>query len=94
MVFSSITFLFFFLPVFFLFYYLLPCRNTVILVGSLLFYAWGEARFIPLLLAYILVNWVFGLLIARRTRWRRLVLAAGCLSTLGCWSIINTWISC
>jgi alginate O-acetyltransferase complex protein AlgI len=83
MVFSSITFLFFFLPVFFLFYYLLPCRNTVILIGSLVFYAWGEARFIPLLLAYILVNWVVGLLIARRTRWPRLVLAGGLSFNLG-----------
>jgi alginate O-acetyltransferase complex protein AlgI len=83
MVFSSITFLFYFMPVFFAFYYLLPCRNTVILLGSLAFYAWGEARYIPLLLAYILANWVFGLLIARRTRWQRLMLAGGLSFNLG-----------
>jgi len=63
MVFSSVTFLFYFLPLFFLFYYLLPCRNVTILTASLLFYAWGEARYVPLLIAYIPINWTFGLLI-------------------------------
>jgi len=48
MVFSSLLFIFFFMPVFFGFYYFLPRRagNTVILIGSLLFYAWGAPTFI------------------------------------------------
>jgi alginate O-acetyltransferase complex protein AlgI len=83
MVFSSITFLFYFMPLFFACYYLLPCRNTVILAGSLGFYAWGEARYIPLLVAYIVVNWILGLLIARRTSWPRVMLAAGLSFNLG-----------
>jgi alginate O-acetyltransferase complex protein AlgI len=81
--FSSITFLFYFMPVFFAFYYLLPCRNTVILIGSLAFYAWGEVRFIPLLLAYILANWAFGLMIARRHPWPKLMLLGGLIFNLG-----------
>lgn len=44
--FSSISFLFYFLPPFFLVYYLVPRRlkNIVALLGSLAFYAWGEPR--------------------------------------------------
>ena len=77
MVFSSIPFLFYFLPSFFVLYYALPCRNAVILIASLLFYAWGEARYLPLLLAYILINWAFGLLIARPAPWGGRLLTAG-----------------
>jgi alginate O-acetyltransferase complex protein AlgI len=66
MVFSSITFLFFFLPVFFLFYYSIPFRNVVLLAGSLLFYAWGDPARLPLLLAYIVLNWGFGLMARNR----------------------------
>jgi alginate O-acetyltransferase complex protein AlgI len=36
--------MFYFLPLFFALYYALPCRNAVILLASLLFCAWGEAR--------------------------------------------------
>src|ERR1700722_19157781 len=89
MVFSSITFLFCFMPVFFAFYYLLPYRNIVILVGSLVFYAWGEARYLPLLLGYIVVNWAFGLAIARWPgRW---VLVAGVGFNLGLLVYYKYW---
>jgi alginate O-acetyltransferase complex protein AlgI len=76
-VFSSIPFMFYFLPLFFALYYVLPCRNAVILLASLLFYAWGEARYVPLLLAYILINWTFGLLIGRTDVHTARFLAAG-----------------
>lgn len=60
--FSSISFLFYFLPLFFIIYYLLPARakNVVLLAGSLFFYAWGEPQWILLLLASILVTWLLG----------------------------------
>lgn len=60
--FSSISFLFCFLPLFFIIYYLIPARakNVVLLAGSLFFYAWGEPRWILLLLASILVTWLLG----------------------------------
>lgn len=83
MVFSSVTFLFYFLPAFLLLYYLLPWKNSVLLVASLLFYAWGEPRFVPLLMASALLNYGFGLAIARAGTQRKLVLAAGVTANLG-----------
>ncbi len=58
MVFSSLIFIFRFMPIFFLLYYLLPFKwkNTVLFFGSLIFYAWGEPRYCILVLASILVN--------------------------------------
>ena len=69
MVFSSLTFLFYFLPVFLLRYYALPWPNMVLLAASLVFYAWGEPRFVPLLLLSALLNYGFGLLVTRDRRW-------------------------
>lgn len=48
MVFSSLLFLFLFLPVFLAVYYLTPARfrNATALAGSLVFYAWGAPRFV------------------------------------------------
>ena len=62
-VFSSIIFLFRFLPIVLLIYYLCPFRlkNAVILIASLIFYAWGEPRFILLMFASILADYCAGL---------------------------------
>ena len=68
MVFSTLTFLFFFLPLVFLTYFLIPNRtykNAVLLVFSLVFYGWGEPKFILLMLAASFVAYVGGLLIHR-----------------------------
>ncbi|MCF8448576.1 MAG: MBOAT family protein [Taibaiella sp.] len=58
MVFSSIVFLFYFLPVFFLIYYLADKRykNAIILAGSVFFYAWGAPKFIFILLATTIID--------------------------------------
>ncbi len=77
MVFSSITFLFYFLPCFLLLYYLLPWKNGVLLAGSLVFYAWGEPRFVPLLMASALINYGFGRAIAAAEAGRAVWLALG-----------------
>jgi alginate O-acetyltransferase complex protein AlgI len=77
MVFSSPTFLFYFLPVFLLLYYLLPWKNGVLLVASLLFYAWGEPRFVPLLVLSAFVNYIFGYAIAKSPARRRPLLWTG-----------------
>ena len=52
MVFSSIVFLFRFLPLFFILYYLAPERvkNLILFLGSLVFYAWGEPVYVLLML--------------------------------------------
>ncbi len=52
MVFSSIPFLYYFLPVAMALYFLVPAkgRNGVLFLESLVFYAWGDARYVPMLL--------------------------------------------
>lgn len=58
MVFSSVLFLFYFLPGFLLLYWAAPPRfkNLVALVASLLFYAWGGLNFLALFLGSVVVN--------------------------------------
>lgn len=73
MLFSSATFLFAFLPVVVLVYYLLPkrfavARNLFLTAVSLLFYAWGEPRFVFVMLLVIVLSWFFA---------RRIETAAG-----------------
>lgn len=62
MVFSSIIFIFYFIPCFFLIYYITPqkYKNFVCLLGSLFFYAWGEPYYVLLMLASIALNYCFG----------------------------------
>lgn len=70
MVFSSAAFLFAFLPLTLAGYYFLPrkCRNVFLMLASLLFYAWGEPKFVFIMIFSILMNYVFGLLAADRER--------------------------
>jgi len=67
MVFSSIIFLFLFLPLTLALYYLAGSffRNTILLLASLFFYAWGEQLYVLVMLASIGLNYVFGLLLNR-----------------------------
>ena len=68
MVFSSAIFLFFFFPLVFLLYYLLPnirLRNILLVISSLLFYAFGEFIYVFLMIASIILNYIFGLLVAK-----------------------------
>ena len=65
MIFSSAEFLFLFLPCTLLLYYIpffrsLRYRNTLLLLVSLFFYAWGEPVYVLLLMLSILVNWLLG----------------------------------
>jgi alginate O-acetyltransferase complex protein AlgI len=83
MVFASPLFLFLFLPATIAAYFALPprFRNAVLLVASLAFYAWGEARYVPLVLTSVAFNWWMGTRIADASdvasRKRRLALAVG-----------------
>ncbi len=69
MVFSSLTFWFFYLPCVLLIYYAVPkkVRNIALFVVSLFFYGWGEPVLVLLMLFTILVNYVAGLLIDKST---------------------------
>ena len=65
MVFSSLLFLFRFLPIVILGYFILPrkFRNLFLLLFSLFFYAWGEPTYIVLMLFSIVVNYVGGIFV-------------------------------
>src|SRR5947209_1076562 len=67
MVFSSPIFLFLFLPVLLAVYFVAPrgLRNFLLLAASLIFYSWGEGRFIAVLLASIAANYTLGLWLDR-----------------------------
>ena len=67
MVFSSLLFLFRFLPLFLALYFLVPrkLRNGVLFIGSLIFYGWGEPVYISLLLFSTLVDFFHGKLVGR-----------------------------
>jgi alginate O-acetyltransferase complex protein AlgI len=66
MVFSSLIFLFVFLPVSIVVYYLAPkkLRNLVLFAVSLLFYAWGEPAFVFVMLFSVVINYTAGRLLA------------------------------
>ena len=75
MLFSSIPFLYYFLPAVMLCYFLSPkgLKNTVLLVFSLGFYAWGEPKYVFLMLVTIAVFYLCGLAIGRaeQTLWKK-----------------------
>ncbi|MDF1680423.1 MBOAT family O-acyltransferase [Ponticaulis sp.] len=78
MVFSSVEFLFLFLPVFLIFYIALPAlRNIILLAFSLLFYFVGEGYFLAVMLASIAINYVSGLFVAPGVKGRGPALAIG-----------------
>lgn len=71
MLFSSLTFLFGFLPILLILYFIIKNRkykNVVLLIFSLLFYAWGEPKYILLMLLTILIVYIFGILIDKFDR--------------------------
>ena len=77
MVFSSTIFLCIFLPLVLLGYYICPKkgRNLFLLIASLVFYAWGEPKYVFLMIFSIIANYVFGLLMEKyRQSSRRLKL--------------------
>jgi len=65
MLFSSIPFLYYFLPSVLILYFLAPkmLKNTVLLISSLVFYGWGEPKYVILMVASIIIGFVSGLLI-------------------------------
>ena len=67
MLFSSIPFLFYFLPCVLLLYFIVPGRfkNAVLLLSSLFFYGWGEPRYMIWMLLAIVMGYGFGILIER-----------------------------
>ena len=62
MLFSSLTFLFVFMPMVLLAYYVVPIKlkNIILIVSGILFYAWGEPFYVSLLLIIIVVDYMAG----------------------------------
>lgn len=81
MVFSSIIFLFRFLPIFLAAYFLAPkrMRNLVLFFGSLIFYAWGEPMYILLMLFSTVSDYIHGILIERNLEGEKQTAAKGLL---------------
>ena len=67
MLFSSIPFLYYFLPAVLILYFIAPkkLKNTVILLSSLFFYAWGEPKYVILMIVSITIGYILGLLIEK-----------------------------
>ena len=86
MVFSSMVFLWIFLPVVFvgsMIVHKTQFQNILLLAASLIFYAWGEPRYIFLLLFSVFMNWIFGLLIDRFRSRAKLLLTVNIVINLG-----------
>lgn len=76
MIFSSITFLFYFLPIVLVIYYLVPnkFKNLVLLVASFAFYFYGEPMYVILMLLSIICAYIFGILIDKYKNYSKLLL--------------------
>jgi alginate O-acetyltransferase complex protein AlgI len=87
MVFSSPVFLFLFLPIVVSLYWILGhrARNLFLVLVSLVFYTWGEGKYVALLLVSIAANYLFGILVDRYRRpiTARLILLAALVVNLG-----------
>ncbi|MBR6617505.1 MAG: MBOAT family protein [Oscillospiraceae bacterium] len=87
MLFSSITFLYYFLPIVLILYFISPkaLKNTVLLIASLTFYAWGEPKYVILMAVTILCGYVCGLLIEkfRGKTGAKIALGASAVISLG-----------
>lgn len=67
MLFSSIPFLYYFLPCILILYFVVPkfFKNLVLLLTSLFFYAWGEPKFLLIMLLNIFLGYIYGILIEK-----------------------------
>ncbi len=86
MVFSSTIFLFIFLPVCLFFYFIVDkkFKNLVLLIFSLIFYAWGEPKSVILMLFSILFNYFFGILVEKDNKYiKKSSLILACVYNLG-----------
>ena len=82
MLFSSIPFLFYFLPAVVIVYFLTPrkLKNAFLLLASLLFYAWGEPRYVFLMAAAIVLFYIYGIAVEKSKKYKKLWLGASVLT--------------
>ena len=87
MLFSSVTFLYYFLPAVLILYFLVPrfLKNTVLLISSLIFYGWGEPKLLFLMIFTILMFYCCGLMIGRSAeqKWKKFWLVTSIVISVG-----------
>ncbi|OIK16327.1 membrane-bound O-acyltransferase family protein [Bacillus sp. MUM 116] len=101
MLFTSTVFLFLYLPIVLTLYYIVPrkLKNTLLLVASLFFYAWGEPKFLLILIFFILINYIFAILVDKyrdhtvRVKWLLALTVIVNLSMLGIFKYANFFVT-
>jgi len=85
MVFSSITFLFYFLPLLLGIYYIVPnkWKNIVLLIFSLAFYFYGEPKYTVVMLISITTTYIFGILMDKHEKHKKLFLTLSICANIG-----------
>ena len=85
MLFSSMTFIYFFLPIVLLLYLITKkeLHNPILLVASIIFYAWGEPKYLAIMLLTILINYFGAIVIDKYKTHKKAVLIATILANLG-----------
>ena len=87
MLFSSVAFLYYFLPAVLIIYFLVPrmLKNTVLLIASLIFYGWGEPKYVFLMIFTIALFYGCGLAIgySKNQKWKRFWLIVSVVISLG-----------
>ena len=85
MVFSSITFLFYFLPIVLAIYYIVPnkFKNIVLLLSSLFFYFYGEPTYVLIMIFSIITTYIFGILIDKYKKYSKLFLILSICTSVG-----------
>lgn len=85
MLFSSITFLFYFLPILLIVYFVVPkkFKNLVLFIFSLFFYFYGEPKYVFLLLISCIINYIMGSLIEKHRKYAKVFLIITLVYNIG-----------
>ena len=89
MVFSSVIFVFAFLPITLVLYYIcnLTKKNTfcniILLLASLVFYGWSGIRPLIVLLCVIFINWFLAIIMEKTNKWKKIILISAIIIDLG-----------
>lgn len=92
MVFSSLVFISVFLPIVFLLYTVIPGRkfkNALLIIASLVFYAYGEPVYVLVMIASVLFNYMFGLFVSKRYKHRKFILILAIVFNLGALAVFK-----
>ena len=92
MVFSSLVFISVFLPVVFILYTVIPGRklkNVLLIIASLLFYAYGEPVYVLVMICSVIFNYIFGLFSTDKNKYNKIVLIIAIIFNLGALAVFK-----